>query len=189
MVNISITHPEIAKQWHPTKNGDLRVENFTFGSEKKIWWLCPNITCTRGCIHEYEMMVCNKIKGSSCKFCCKPRKQHCIHETIVYTHPELVKQWHPTKNGELKPENFTFGSHTKIWWLCENTCKEGCKHEWKSLINRRTGLSKSCPFCCKPRKQHCIHETIVYTHPELVKQWHPTKNGELKPENFTFGLH
>jgi very-short-patch-repair endonuclease len=187
MANITITHPEIAKQWHPTKNGDLRAENFTYGSDKTVWWLCPK-KCKEGCLHEYEMTIYSKIKGSNCKFCCKPRKQYCIHETIIYTHPEIAKQWHPTKNGDLKPQQFTFGSHKKVWWLCEKTCTEGCKHEWESFINRRTGLSKLCPFCCTPQQRYCEHKTnITLTHHEISKQWHPTKNGDLKPEQFTSG--
>ena len=32
----------------------------------------------------------------------------------IADYPELVAQWHPTKNGELKPENISFGSHKKV---------------------------------------------------------------------------
>ena len=34
------------------------------------------------------------------------------------TYPHLVKEWHPTKNGEFNPKDFTHGSHTKVWWKC-----------------------------------------------------------------------
>ena len=64
MANISITHPEIAKQWHPTKNGDLRVVNFTYGSGKKVWWKCDREDC-----HEWECIVQNRTKGNGCPFC------------------------------------------------------------------------------------------------------------------------
>jgi hypothetical protein len=107
MANITITHLDVANQWHPTKNGDLTAEDYTFGSEKKVWWLCANITCKYKCIHEYEVMICNKVKGNGCNFCCIPRKQHCIHESIARTHPDIVKQCHLTENGKIKPEDFT----------------------------------------------------------------------------------
>jgi len=184
MANITITHPELAKQWHPTKNGDFRAENFTFGSEKKVWWLCPNIICKEGCIHEYIMMVCNRVKGNGCKFCCIPRKQHCIHESISHTHPELVKQWHPTENGVLKPEDFTMGSHKEITWVCENKCDFSCSHIWKAEIKTRVRGS-GCPYCSTPAKQFCKHNSLAYINPELEKQWHPTKNGDLKAEHFS----
>lgn len=32
---LSVTHPELAAQWHPTKNAEL-----TPGSGKKVWWQC-----------------------------------------------------------------------------------------------------------------------------------------------------
>ena len=37
---LSVTHPHLAAEWHPTKNGELRAENVTAGSSKKVWWQC-----------------------------------------------------------------------------------------------------------------------------------------------------
>ena len=34
-------YPDLVKEWHPTKNGDLTPNDFTHGSGKKVWWLCP----------------------------------------------------------------------------------------------------------------------------------------------------
>lgn len=34
-VPLSVTHPELAKEWHPTKNGILTPDDFTYGSQKK----------------------------------------------------------------------------------------------------------------------------------------------------------
>ncbi len=31
-------YPELAKQWHPTKNKDLTPYDVTPGSHKKVWW-------------------------------------------------------------------------------------------------------------------------------------------------------
>jgi len=49
------------------------------------------------------------------------------------SYPELVKEWHPTKNGNLTPEQVTFGSDKKVWWKCS---KEQ-SHEWKAQIKNR----------------------------------------------------
>ena len=35
-MNLSVSHPDIAKQWHSTKNRDLQPEQFTSGSGKKL---------------------------------------------------------------------------------------------------------------------------------------------------------
>jgi len=179
------THPEIAKQWHPTKNGDLILENLTSGSNVNVWWLCPN-KCKEGCLHEWQTSLNHRIgRNTGCPYCSTNQLKHCIHDSIVWTNQELAKQWHPTKNGELKPEDFIIGSAKSVWWLCEKKCKEGCLHEWASTIRDR--VNNGCP-CCS-RKKNCIHESITWTHSELVKQWHPTKNGELKPEHFILGSH
>jgi len=176
---------EITKQWHLTKNGVLKPENFTKGSSKKVWWLCEK-TCKEGCKHEWETTIKDRTAGYGCPFCSPNRLKLCIHDSIVGTHPIVANQWHPTKNGDLKKENFGFGSHKKVWWLCETQCKEGCLHEWESVISSRCN-GVGCPFCSKPQKQNCIHDSIIHMHPEIEKQWHPTKNGNLKTENITFG--
>ena len=31
-------------------------------------------------------------------------------KSLAETHPEVAKQWHPTKNGDLIPNNVTTGS-------------------------------------------------------------------------------
>ena len=46
------------------------------------------------------------------------------------SYPHLVKEWHPTKNGELQPENFTRGINKNIWWLCPNV------HSFESIIKK-----------------------------------------------------
>jgi hypothetical protein len=58
------------------------------------------------------------------------------------SYPLLVKEWHPTKNGELMPNQVTHGSGKKVWWLCS----EG--HSFESTINHRARKSgKKCPYC------------------------------------------
>ena len=59
--------------------------------------------------------------------------------------PELVGEWHPTKNEGLSPEDISYGSGRKLWWRCDNG------HEWQakgSAMQRRANL---CPKCTKSR--------------------------------------
>ncbi|QED46995.1 zinc-ribbon domain-containing protein [Cytobacillus dafuensis] len=53
--------------------------------------------------------------------------------------PNLIAEWHPTKNGDLKPSNFSYGSNKKIWWICAKG------HEWETSIKERSRESQ-CPF-------------------------------------------
>jgi len=38
--NLMIVYPEVANEWHPELNGELRPIDVTHGSEKRVWWRC-----------------------------------------------------------------------------------------------------------------------------------------------------
>ena len=38
---LAVTHPDIAAQWHLSRNGKLRPEHVTFGQHHEAWWQCP----------------------------------------------------------------------------------------------------------------------------------------------------
>ena len=182
--SIKYTHNYLLNEWNYTKN-TVDPEEISSGSGKIIWWLCKNINCSFNCKHEWQSTIPNRINGNGCPFCSIPLKQVCIHNSIKITHPEISKQWHPILNNDLIANNYSSQSGINVWWLCPETCKEGCKHEWNTAICSRIN-GGGCPYCsnrCKP----CIHNSIVYSHPEIVKQWHSTKNDDLKPEQFTYG--
>ena len=46
--------------------------------------------------------------------------------SLASQNPDLVNQWHPTKNGDLKPETVRPKSNKKVWWLGK------CGHEWEA---------------------------------------------------------
>ena len=186
-MSIQTTHPDIAKQWHLTKNGDLTPDKVTFGCNKKVWWLCPN-TCSEGCKHEWEVAVNSRgDRERGCPFCSKPAKKICIHDSVLHNYPELAKQWHSTKNGHLTADKVSVGSGKNIWWLCPKTCPAGCKHEWQATPCNRINNKSGCPNCSHNQKNTCIHTSIRTTHPHIASQWHPTKNGDSKPDDFTAG--
>ena len=55
--------------------------------------------------------------------------------------PHLVKEWHPTKNGDLRPEDVTHGSGKKVWWLCSKN------HDYEAAIKDRATKNSGCPLC------------------------------------------
>ena len=181
---LSETHPTISSQWHPDKNGENTPNNFTAGSDKKIWWRCPE-SCLAGCPHDYEATIYNRTSNNSgCPFC--ERKKICVHGSIVTTHPHIAAEWHPTKNESVVPETVQYGSKIQRWWLCPTKCPHGCLHEYTCTPLNRCGVNKAnCPFCCN--QQICIHSSIAFTHPDLSKEWHPTKNGTLEPSHISKG--
>ena len=55
--------------------------------------------------------------------------------------PDIVKEWHPTKNKHLTPDSFRPGSNKKVWWKCS------FGHEWDAQIVSRTTKGTGCPKC------------------------------------------
>lgn len=159
------TYPEIAKEWHPTKNSNLTSEMVAPFSGKKVWWLGK-------CGHEWQSTVSNRVHGNGCPYCSNQKVLTGFND-LATTDPELAKQWSFEKNGNLTPRMITRGSHKKIWW----NCSEG--HEWQAAVyNRINGYG--CPYCAG-QKTIKGRNDLATTNPELAKEWHPTKNGDLLP--------
>ena len=60
--NLSIINPNLAKQWHPTKNGSLTPRDVAPNSNKRVWWICE-----KG--HEWVALVLNRNRGTGCPYC------------------------------------------------------------------------------------------------------------------------
>jgi predicted RNA-binding Zn-ribbon protein involved in translation (DUF1610 family) len=89
--------------------------------------------------------------------------------SLAYKNPKLAKEWHPTKNGYLKPQDITSGVDHKVWWLCST-----CGHEWEAAVCRRVWGIGECPKC---------NNSLAKKNPKLALEWHPIKNGALKPHD------
>ena len=163
---LATLNPELAKQWHPTKNGKLTPYDVTPNSSKKIWWKCP-----KGVDHEWKISVYRRSSGGNCPVC--SNQKVVLSNCLSTLNPELAKQWHPTKNGKLTPYDVGAGSGKLVWWKCP----EGDDHEWKTTIKSQS--KKGCPICIGSKVVRSNSLATLY--PELAKQWHPTKNGDLTP--------
>ena len=42
--NLEVLFPDLAKEWHHSKNGDQKPFYITPGSGRKVWWLCKKGT-------------------------------------------------------------------------------------------------------------------------------------------------
>lgn len=93
---------------------------------------------------------------------------------LFYTNPELVKEWHPTKNGELKPMKVTKGSDKKVWWICSNN------HEWQASISHRVA-GRGCPICNNKKIEAGIND-ITTIAPHLMEEWDYEKNKGINPK-------
>lgn len=164
---LATTNPELAQEWHPTKNGNLTPKDVHAGSSKTIWWKCPN-----GDDHEWKAKVYSRNHGKGCPIC--DGKKVVPSTCLATLNPELAGEWHPTKNGNLTPFDVGINSKQKLWWKCP----KGGDHEWQAVVNARSnGLG--CPICVNQKA--VISNCLATLNPELAMEWHPTKNGDLTP--------
>ena len=171
--SLAALNPELAKEWHPTKNGTLTPEMFTVYSGQNIWWIC-----SKG--HEWQATIASRSQGNGCPFCSGRNVIKSVNDLATLS-PDLISQWHPTKNGDLTSDKVTAHSGQKAWWVCP------LGHEWESTIASRSN-GGGCPICAGKQVLKGFND-LATVNPELASQWHPTKNGNNTPEMFTKGSH
>ena len=172
-------YPEIAKEWHPTKNMGLEPCEFAPKSNKKVWW-----RCSKG--HEWYASINNRTNlKRGCPECGKNKMGKNLRKSLLNksgsladNYPEIAKEWHPTKNGNLTPNDIMAGSNIKIWW------RGACGHEWEAYVGNRTLKRSGCPYCSGFKV--VTGDTDLQTrYPEIADDWNYEKNGNLKPTDVT----
>ena len=126
-------YPELASEWHPSRNGYVKPTMVSYSSGKKVWWLGK-------CGHEWQSSVDSRIKGVGCPICANKEVLEGFND-LATTHPLLASEWDYEKNGSLFPNTVTFGSDKKVWWICEKG------HSYQATIANRY-YGKNCPYCC-----------------------------------------
>lgn len=206
--SLAENQPGIAAEWHPTKNGRLTPSGITRASSRRVWWQC------RKCKYAWECAVADRTTlHSGCPACYEARMEYAREHPKPYVRkrivlgeetntisrewyqkpsskefvslaefsPAIAKQWHPTKNGKWKPSDFSKGSDVTAWWKC----KKGADHEWPAPIYSRTGRNSGCPFC--NGKFTSRTNSLASLFPDIAKEWHRKRNGDLKPADVTGG--
>jgi hypothetical protein len=162
--------PAVARFWHPRKNGEIRPEGIGPYSKQRVWWMCP-----KGLDHEWQESPARVMAQSgACPYCAN--RKACRANSLGGLHPNLAAEWHPTKNGTLRPDDVVAGSHKKVWWKCPR----GPDHEWKAYCYSRTHRGRGCPFCTGNIVG--ASNSLAALRPDLARSWHPTKNGTLRPD-------
>ena len=105
-------YPKLLLELHPDKNGVVNPDDYTYGSNKKLYWRCDVADD-----HVWRASVKERTaNGRGCPFCAGKRVSK--SNSLRSIHPDLAAMWHPTKNGEVTPDDVTAGSGKKFWWKC-----------------------------------------------------------------------
>ena len=177
--SIAYKYPKIAKEWHPTKNGKVSAKSTPAMSGHSFWWLCSV------CGHEWQDTPNHRCgRNSGCPVCAGkviiPGKND-----LATIYPNLAEEWHPTKNGDLKPTQVAIKSNKTVWWKCK-----AHGHEWPIEVCARTRKDRAtnCPICGNKQVLTGFND-LATTHPHLANEWHETKNGDLRPTDIVAGSH
>lgn len=161
-------YPDLAAEWHPTKNGEKLPEDVLHRSGKSIWW-----RCTKESSHEWKVTpnTRNRKLASGCPFCAGnlPTETH----NLEALYPDLMQEWDYKKNK--KPPNlYSPRSGLSFWWKCS----KNPDHKWKTRVADRTRKDlRGCPYCSG--KQASPEYNLATIYPTLVGEWHYKKNSKL----------
>jgi len=125
-------NPEIAAQWHPSKNGRLDLRRLSPNSRKMVWWLEPD------CGHEWQASPAEREKRQRlrCPVC------RTILDSLAYHFPMLADEWsaaNPLTAWQVRPA-------ATLLFTPEWVCSAERSHVWRASLAVRAGGS-GCPMC------------------------------------------
>lgn len=145
-----ISDPVLLAEWDYSKN-EKGPDEYTPNSNERVFWVCSK------CGYGYDSTVANRTKVKSACPACSNRVVVPGYNDLKTTHPQIAAEWHPTLNGELKPEMFTYGRGDKVWWLCP----EGHTYQ-ATILHRCVGTGTNCPICNSGRQTSFAEQAVFY---------------------------
>lgn len=165
------TAPHLEKEWDYEKNTDISPHEIGRSSHKLVWWICSK------CNSSYDSTPNNRSNNKNCPYCAGRRVNST--NSLASLYPHLLSEWHPFKNGDLTPHDFTSGSKEIIWWICPK-----CNSDYEmNIIQRKNNIS--CPYCRGMRVNYT--NSLAALMPDISKEWHQVLNSNLTPHDVTCG--
>ncbi len=140
---LSTMNAKLSLDLHPTRNDPfVTADTLTLTHRSPLWWRCGD------CQHEFQATLRQRVAGTAADRACP----NCSGKNNSKEFGALVQEWHPTKNGDLKPDNAirndAVGRKRMCWWLCPS-----CAFEWQSPAAVRLRGYGACPQCHPSRSQ------------------------------------
>jgi hypothetical protein len=102
---LATTYPDIASQWHPTKNNEITPYDVVAGCGKKIWWLCEKN-------HSWAAYCYSRtgFAKNGCPYCCESKGEKLIKNYLIKNSIEFTYQYKLEYGGKadfyIKHKNF-----------------------------------------------------------------------------------
>lgn len=177
--DLATLRPDLAKEWDYEKNINLKPEDFTVASGKRVWWIC-----SKG--HSFATSIGNRTKQNTGCAVCSSKKILKGFNDFKTLYPSLMNEWDFSKNTDVSPDEEPPFSKKRVWWKCSN-----CNENWCAPIASRSN-GHGCPKCSRKKAEINRYGTLLSRtdsfaskHPELLEEWDYEKNNELGilPEN------
>ncbi len=137
--SLSNLYPDISKEWHPTKNGNITPNLVSAETHDQYYWLCPNG-------HMYKASVKNRVRmHSGCPYCSNQKILKGFND-LETTHPEIALDYDNQKN-ERKSYEISRGCSDFVWFRCHK-----CGYEFNYQLNTYVNNGGLCPVCSKKGK-------------------------------------
>lgn len=172
--SIATINPELLSEWNYEKNGKIKPEAISYGSQRLIWWKCSK------CQHVWQDTPKHRNAGRGCPNCALKKRittrisnkinqgdsllNWCIQNSEWGE--VLLSEWN--NKNQFEPNSITFGSTKKALWKCENG------HEWSAVISNRVRGAK-CPYCTN-KKTLTGYNDLATLRPDLMEEWIYEKN-------------
>lgn len=181
--NLAAVHPQIAKQWHPSRNLPLTAKDVTPGSRRVIWWRCFKSADHVWQASVYSILRSRRAGKIGCPYCAGSKVAP--DNNLAKVHPPVAKLWHRELNESLKPTDVTFGSNKSVFWQCP----QSTKHVWQAPVATLVFLmskgKSGCPFCSG--KKAGEDNSLAAKCPDAVKLWHSQLNFPTTADDVTAG--
>lgn len=168
--SIVLHNPKLLNEWDFDKNININPNTISYGSSKKVWWLCP-------LGHSYKASVSHRTDLKSPTFCpiCAGQQILTGYNDLATKRPDLMSEW-DFKLNAVSPSELSPNSSKKMNWICPKG------HSYLAAITKRNNGCK-CPVCAGKKIIKGIND-FATLQPKLVREWNFEKN-ELLPTDYT----
>ncbi len=151
--SLASVSPEVAKEWHPRRNGELGPDAIVATSRQEAWWLCSNG-------HEWQEEIGYRTRlRHPCRAC----------RSFAFKEPELHGEWDHERNHDVDPWSIGPGSPERVWWRAR-----ACGHRFVQSVRARCEGSRMCQVCCG--RQLADDNSLADTNPDLARDWDAERN-------------
>jgi hypothetical protein len=143
--NFGYAYPKLVSEW--SRKNEFSPYEYSPKSGEHVDWICE-----KG--HEWNSSIGNRANGCGCPVCNGLIAGY--DDNLLFLRPEIAAEWHPTLNGDARPEEFRVGSNQYAWWKCSN-----CGNEWETKIHHRTLSGSGCKRCGSSKGEDVVYETLI----------------------------